>query len=631
MLRFFLLGISLCAALTAPSIFPELFKPVNFALDDWRTRFAIQPRPESRIVIVDVDERSLAEQGAWPWPRDTIARLLQILLSDYGVSSVAVDMVFPEARPNDSTLALQLQRPQVTGAVVFDLEHRNLPALHLPLPSPPTLQTVAGAPLVFGMPVVSNHAGLIPASAGHITPVFDSDGAVRRLPPLICDKGNCRPSLSLAAYARLIDSPHMRMQPGSGLLAPAWELALTERSGAVLVTLPMTKDGLLLVPYRHFKQDWISVSATDVLNHKPDPGLFKGVMVLVGGTALGLSDTVTTPISSLAAGLEPHVEMLSALLDGDFPVVPQWGWMLDMLLLLPFATLLASALNRYTHPLQRAAIFPAWLLLTWACSAVLSIVALRTNNVLLPLSPLLLFPPFAVLLTVLVELYRTGSECAGILTLLSTYLPQQVANRLATFGRGSTKVSNTVDASRREITVLFADIHGFAGLSEDQPPEIVARLMQRVFTEMAEAVVAHGGTIDKFIGDAIMAFWNAPQDDPDHASHALAAAHDILQRMAALAPFCAELGLPPIHIGIGIDTGEALVGNFGSVHRRTFTALGDPVVLASRLEALTKTHQQPMLIGEACAVALGFKGLQALGPVQIRGRIHPITLYVPNE
>jgi adenylate cyclase len=630
MLRLFLLLVSLCAALLGPLALPGFFAPIVNGLDDWRTRLSLQHHAESRIVIIDVDERSLAEQGPWPWPREKLARLLQILIDDYGVSSVSIDMVFPERRPNDLLLAAQMQRKEMTGAVVFDLEQRNLPDLALRLPPPLPLQAPPGWPRIVGRPVVANHAGIQPQRVGHITPVFDPDGAVRRLPPLICSGVICRPSLAIVTYASIASASRLTVEPGRGPLAAPWYLAVRDDGGAALANLPLTDEGMLLLPYRHTKQDWVSVSAADVLEHKVDPVVLKGVMTLLGGTALGLADVVSTPISPVAAGLEPHAEMLSALLDDDFAAVPRWGWLLDALLMLPFAAVLGWALRHVEHPLRRAVLFPAWLILTWATAAACAFYALRAANVLLPLGPLLLFPPIAVLLMVLSELYRAGNERAGIFSVLSVYLPKQVATRLAVFSNRHTSV-NVVDASRRKITVMFADIHGFAGLSEHQEPETVARLMQRVFTEMAEAVVAHQGTIDKFIGDAIMAFWNAPEDDPEHARHALAAAKEILKKMNALAPFCEELGLPPIHIGIGIDSGEALVGNFGSMHRRTFTALGDPVVLASRLEQLTKHYQASMLIGEACAAELGFQGVRALGEAQIRGRVQPITLYVPQE
>lgn len=627
-----LLAVALVAAL-ASSRYGVALQPVEHVLNDWRTRIALHPTPETRIVVIDIDERSLAEsgEGAWPWPRPTLARLLGNLIDHYGVASIAVDMVLPEVRPDEATLAAQMRRPQVTGAVVYDLETRNLALLPPALPPVPSLQAPYGAPRINGPATLANHPGLMPAQVGHITPVFDNDGVMRRIPPMICTADTaCRPSLTLTAFMSLLDQPHARLQPGQGWLAPPWQLVVGAADGAVFATLPLNRDGMLTVPYRHGKRDWTVISAVDILNKVPDPSLLKGVMVLLGGTALGMQDVIATPLNPVTVGFEPHIELLSALLDNDFAFEPQWGLLLDAALLLPFALLLHWGLRRYIAPAQRAALFPAWLLLTWCMSAGLVLVALRQFNLLLPLLPVLLFPPLALLLTVLAELYRSGSEHAGVMSLLSAYLPAPVATRLASFSRGGAKLDTDLDVSRRTITVLFADVHGFAGITENCSPEVVARLMQRVFTDMAEAVSAHHGTIDKFIGDAIMAFWNAPEDDPQHAQHALAAARDISRRIDALASFCVELGVAPISVGIGMESGVALVGNFGSAHRRTFTALGEPVVLASRLEGLTSRYNEEILVGPVCAAELGMMATQPLGEVAIRGRVGMLRLYAPN-
>ncbi|MBC7500260.1 MAG: CHASE2 domain-containing protein, partial [Herminiimonas sp.] len=474
------LWLALAGSVMLPTFLPDVFRPLDFALDDWRTRFDLQAGPESRIVIIDVDERSIARQGAWPWPRPTIARLLQILIDDYGVASIAIDMVFPEPRPNDDVLDVQFKRAQLTGAVVYDLEHRDLPMLRLALPSPIPLRTADQAPRIDGSPVVANHAAIMPGRVGHINPIFDTDGAVRRVYPIICNKGaDCLPSLTVNSYAGMLAHPKLDLHRGQGLLSPAWELAINADDGTAIATIPVSRGGELVVPYRHNKKDWVSISASDILDHKPAPGLLKGVMVLMGGTALGLSDVIATPISPVAAGLEPHAEILSALLDNDFAYVPQWGLVLDVLLLFPFCLLLAWLLGRFSKPSHRVAVFPVWFALTWACGAAVSIFALRSANLLLPLSPLLLFPPLALALTLLAELYRTGAERAGIFSLLSAYLPRSVAARLVSVSQAGAPVDNAVDASRREITVMLADIHGFAGLTENQSPEIVARLMQR--------------------------------------------------------------------------------------------------------------------------------------------------------
>ncbi len=641
-LRAVLIGLALLVALVAPGMLAAQFDALDHALDDWRTRLVLQSVPEQRIVIIDIDETSLAREGAWPWSRSVLANLLKTLLDDYQVASIAVDMVLPETRPDDAILAEQFRRSQVTGALVYDLETRELNSLQLSLPPAPPLQRHPAAPISRGPLVQANVASLMPGHAGHITPTFDNDGALRHLPPLICatptspqGRADCRPILTLAAFASLLAQPQLQLQPGRGWLAPAWELTLTDavaQNAPPLARLPLTADGMLNIPYRHRKTDWQRISAADILHHQADPAVLKGVMILFGGTALGMGDVIATPISPVAAGLEPHVEILSALLDNDFPFVPQAGIALDGLLILPFALLLAWALGRFRHPLQRAVLFPVWLLFCWGATMALAIWALMAHKLLLPLLPLLLFAPLALLFTVLAELYRTGSEREGVLSLLGAYLPRPVATRLANLanrGNGAATLDSDLDVTRRDITVLFADIHGFAGITEKASPDVVARLMQRVFTEMAESVAQQNGTIDKFIGDAIMAFWNAPDDDPQHAQHALAAAHDIRNRMTALASFCTELGLAPIDVGIGIESGPALVGNFGSLHRRTFTALGEPVVLASRLEGLTSQYQQQILIGQGCASLLGADAVRTLGQVAIRGRLQPLTMYVP--
>ncbi len=592
-------------------------------------------------MIVDVDERSLSEQGAWPWPRDKLAQLLRILIDRYGVSTVAIDMVFPEPRANEQALATQLGREQVTGAVVFDLEQRGLAGLGNAAfaleAAPPLLRGPASLDVerLQGMPVMANHAALMPRHAGHITPIFDLGRTVRRLPPILCvgaptpeTSGACLPMLALSSFASLLQAPQLRLHAAHGLFAPFWFLDL-ESDGVVVASLPLARDGTLTVPYRHRAADWISISATDILNNTVEPALLQGTMVLIGSTAMGLSDIIATPLRSTSGGFVPHAEILSALLDNDFPFVPRWGWLLDSMLLLPLALLLGGAATRYRLPVQQMAVFPLWLAISWGTLATVAL-GLSRFNLLLPLLPLLFFPPLALSFIVLAELYLAGRSRIGALAILSAYLPRSVAKRLALIGFAST----TMDVTRREITVLFADVRGFSGISEIHSPEVVGSLMQRVFSEMADAVALHDGTIDKFIGDSIMAFWNAPDDDAQHAQHALAAAQEILLRIQGLASYCEALQISPLKVGIGIETGTALVGNFGTRHRTTYTALGDPVIIASRLEGLATGAKDSafLLIGANCAAALQPYALRTLGRIQIRGRQRQVDIYtVPDQ
>ncbi len=639
-LRILSIVLALLAALFALPVLTNFFAPLDHTLDDWRTRASwyvpgakvSHGERERRVVIVDIDERSLAEQGPWPWSRAKVAQLVETLIEHYGVSGVALDIVFPEVKEDEKNLQKQLQRPQITGAVVYDLMDRKQPEINYPLAAFPRISMPNDVPKILGVPVTSNHPTLMPTHLGHITPLFDSDGSIRHLPPIAChrDRQNeCRPLLGIASLMSLLADPSLMLKPGQGLLSPAWELTVLEGGDTTIVQVPINSDGTLTVPYRHQPQDWLAISASQILKRQAKPEDLRGSLVLVGATALGMSDVVYTPVSPVASGLEPHAEVMVALLDDRFLIVPQHGIFLDALALLPLACFLFWITGRLQTPYQKALLFPGWFLISGVYASAWVMLLYVRYDLLLPLTPFALFPLFAALLIVSVELYLASRENKGVSSLLAAYLPKQVAHKLTLKNQNSGNMDTSVDASRRTITVMFADVRGFTGIAEGHKPEVVAKLMHRVFSEMAAAVVSHQGTIDKFIGDAVMAFWNAPDDDEHHALHALAAAQDMLRRLHGLDAFCQELGVPIIKVGIGIETGFALVGNFGSEHRRTYTALGETVVLASRIEGLTAQFQKAILIGETCANALHLHGLVSLGPVQIRGRQQELVIYTP--
>lgn len=633
---------ALAVAVFALKLAPAFFAPLDHTLSDWRTQLALdyaaktQPaaQQEQRVFVVDVDEKSLSKEGPWPWPRTKVSGLIETLIDHYGAAGVALDIVFPEVKENDAVLVGQLQRPQVTGAVIYDFERRGQPEVTKGLPPFASIPLPAHAPRTLGLPVSANYPGLMPNRLGHITPLFDSDGSLRHLPPLACHtvrQNECRPLLGISAFMGLLSDPMLSMHEGQGLFDPAWELVLKEGKDVIMVKVPLDEKGTITVPYRHRLEDWSAISATDILQKRIPAEKLRGSLVIIGATALGMSDVVVTPISSVASGLEPHSEVMVALLDNNFLVTPKYGWLFAVILLLPLACLLFYLLKRAASPVQRAFIVPAWMVFSWLSMTAIVMLAYVKFHLLLPLTPFALFPLFTTFAIGSVELYLSAREKNGVSGLLAAYLPRQVADKLTERNHRDGKMDTSVDASRRQITVMFADVRGFTGLAEGHHPEVVARLMHKVFSEMAAAVVSHEGTIDKFIGDAVMAFWNAPEDDPHHALHALASAQDMLRRMHQLAAYCDELGVPHVKIGIGIETGYALVGNFGSEHRRTYTALGETVVLASRIEGLTGQFNRSILIGEACAEALHGEGLEALGEVQIRGRQRVLALYSPKH
>jgi adenylate cyclase len=634
--RFLILSFALLLALLAQTVLPSVFAPLNFALKDGQTRFAWQlskskeASRERRVIIVDIDERSLQEQGAWPWSRQKMSDLIRKLIDQHGASAVALDIVFPEVKESDEQLLQQLQRPEVTGAVVYDFLHRAQPDISAKLPTSSKIIFNAKMPLITGIPVTSNHAALMPTRLGHITPLFDPDGSIRNLPPVACHPSRiseCRPLLGVAAFMGLIGDSELEIKAGRGWLAPKWELLIQDASKNPIARLPLNANGTITVPYRHQASDWFVISATDILNGKYGRELTQGSLILVGATALGMSDVVITPVSPVASGIEPHAEVMVALLDQNFLVTPQSGDLIVAVSLLLLGGLTVLGMRQLTRPLYKAIFIPIALSLMWFASTALAMWTYVAYALLLPLVPLALFPLVLILCLVLYEYYVSASDHLGVFGILAAYLPKPVAEKLSL--NRTRGVDTEVDATRREITVLFADVRGFTSFVENYNPEIVAKLMHKVFSEMAASVAGQQGTIDKFIGDAVMAFWNAPNVDEHHASKALAAAQDMLKRMENLHDFCEELGVPDIKIGIGIETGHALVGNFGSEHRRTYTALGEPVVLASRIEGMTVHLHESILIGARCAQLLAHANLRALGEMPVRGRQGQIALYAP--
>jgi adenylate cyclase len=641
------LGLLLIAGFTAlmlPRWLPAQSAAFEYVLSDLRTRWLMAPQPERRMVIVDIDEKSLADIGPWPWPRATVANLIRTLADDYKAGVIAVDMVFPENREGDALLATQLGRAGVVSGAVFELATQGsgaAPASSARLGAPPLalrylLGTPAASTLPQARPVVANHSGLKPAVQAHISPYVDGDGAVRRLPALLCQGAQCWPALSLAAYAQLLDAPSLQLTPGQGWFSPAWQLSVLSGAtqGPATTVVPLDEHGAMSVPWRHSRNDWVALSATDILQHRPPADLLAGTVVLLGSTALGLADVISTPLAATAAGLEPHAEALMGLLDNRILIVPQHAPALEAGLMLIPSLLLLAGLAAWRHPWQRALLVPGWLLGCWGLFAVVTVGALARWQVQLPLLPLVLFAPLGLLLVICAEIYREARTREGVLALLETYLPQSVARRLAQ-SRSTRMIGSQRQAlaERRIVTVLFVDVQGFGGLCENQSPETIATLLQRLFAVLSDAVALHQGTVDKYIGDAVMALWNAPDDDHQHAVHALACARDMLAHVEPLQQLSAQLGLPPVRLGIGMESGAALVGHFGTEHRRTYTALGDPVVLANRLEAQTTELRCNLLVGPGFAQALREQSpaaaarMRSLGDYQLRGRSQATPLY----
>jgi adenylate cyclase len=581
---------------------------------------ASRDEEERRFVIVDIDETSIARVGAWPWPRERMAELSRAL-GALGASLQIFDIVLPEQRPDDLLLAQELARQQAVLAQVFSLDPRTPVALGQVQGALERNAPACDPPLPHAFGYVANTAGIasVPGvSVGHITPRIGPDGAVRHLPPLVCFEGRVYPALALAAVVKGagVESA-WSLARGSGMLDPAWRVSHPHLPG---ISVPIDGRGDARLSYRLPRRALLSVSAADVLDGRAPEALFRGAWVLVGATAFGIGDAVPTPHGGAVAGVEVHAQFISALLDGRIPYTPRGAPAVLLLLgaLSGGILLLAARLRRFPTlglPILGFLLGLAFLgLHAWLQLA---------QHLWLGWGIPALFSVFAGIFLGAAEYARTRFERERLYGNLASYLPEPVAADIA-----FREPSGTIDAQRQEITVLFADIRNFSAYCEARPPEEAGALLHAFFTTATRVIESHGGLIEEFVGDAVMAVWNAPRPCPDHPAKALSAAQELYAETQELFRQTPP-GLEPLALGIGVETGSALVGSFGPARRRTHTAMGETVTVAARLQALTADLAQPILVGEGLAKHLPAGAVMSLGSFLLEGLRTGRQIYAP--
>jgi len=539
-------------------------------------------RPDRRILIVDIDEQSLQAIGRWPWPRETLAALLERIQGS-GPAVIGLDILLPEPGDpaGDRALAAQLKHSNVVAATAFALPE---------LSAQPT-----GSP---GL-VASDAAGLAPSLAGasvklgHITPLHDADFVIRRVAPVICH-GECYHTLAAAMLAQW------------GGVPPGIDPADKSRFCVGGFCLRLNSDGTLSVPYHHPSR-FEYLPAVDVLRQQPGLASLEGAMVLVGTSAAGLGDRVATPRSASLPGVEIHALILAAMLDGM-----AWSQFPHDRIGSSVAVALMGLL---------ALCWP-WLGPRWRLAAALGWASCLTFSLGIPhlgywMDPL----PLWLILIALAgcvgswEVGRVLSQRRKIYRAFAAYVPPVVLRSLVRQGLGPDKL----DAQRADVTVFFADIQGFTSLSEQLEPEQLVEITNHLFSEITEEIHRHKGTLDKFMGDAVMAFWGAPLAQDDHPELAVKCAMAVVDRVNQLEPWLAARGYPRIRMTMGLESGVVTVGNLGSRQRRAYTVMGKTVNLAAHLQQQCKELGQPLLCGPTLCDRLDNRRITRLPPVAIRG------------
>lgn len=580
--------------------------------------------PEERITIVAIDESSLAEIGAWPWPRSDMARLVRAL-NDAGVQLQLHDISYPEPRAGDDELiaALSASRgavlAQAPGLSTNGQQDQTVRTGVMTFPLTGLDCSAAGNSINSTNSFIAPHAGFSAIPKGHITPIVSSDGGIRKVPAFVCVDGQAYPALTISALLQAINAPDwsVTLSEGTGLFAPEQVLRLNSYPG---LTIPLDEDGNLRISYKDLPQNFRAVSAADVINGRIEPGMLEGGVVFVGATAFGIGDIVPTPYSGATPGVELKARLLGSLLDTTMPYTPRGAeWLLGLLALVfaGISLLLASARERiaaYGLPIA-AVLMPVIALgLHWQLLAVYEI----WLGWLFPA----VFGLLAASLLLLLEQSRVRDERSRVFGNLNSYLPSDIAREIA-----FSLPSSAINARRCDVTLLSADLRNFSAFGEARPPEESAALLHFFFVKAAGIVEQHGGRIQEFKGDSLLAVWDGQGAEAAH--NALAAGQQMQAVVDRDMPQNPPTGLEPLALGIGIEQGPALVGSIGPAHRRTHTLLGDTVTITLRIQELTAELAQPILLGECVARQLSDLAPESQGSYLLTGLRIPHTLFAP--
>ena len=465
---------------------------------------------------------------------------------------------------------------------------------------------------IANLDVLQQRAG----GGGFFSIMPDDDGIIRSAPLLARRNGQLYGSLALEAARLFLDAEQILLLPkqiGDYMVVEAISLdGLTD--------IPTDGFGYVLIPYRGKSGSYPYISSADVLNGDIPEGFFENRIVLFGTTAVGLYDMRSTPVESVFPGVEVHANVIAGLLDGHFPNEPAWALGANVALLATIG-LLSILIVPFIKPVAIIVIS----LLTLALVTALNLWAWAEYGLVLALvAPLLL----VILIGTADLAYGFLTEARGrkqLKAVFGQYVPPEIVDEMNRNPDGDFGL----EGESRELSVLFCDIRSFTTISESLAADELKQLLNYFFTPMTRIIFERRGTIDKYVGDMIMAFWGAPVHDPQHHQHAVLGALAMLDKLVEMQPELEARGWPKIEIGIGINSGMMNVGDMGSEYRRAYTVIGDAVNLGSRLEGLTKFYGVRLIVSESTRAGLDGIVLRCLDRVKVKGKNEPVTIYEP--
>ena len=639
---------------------------------DARLQWTMPGGIDDRIVIVDVDEKSLAtpELGRWPWSRDKMARIMNTLFEHYQIRLLGFDVIWAEPDTSSGFTVLQkLTKNELKGDTQFattvdslakrldydaifaqSLENRpvvlgyyfnsNQDATEIgSLPEPIFMkEDLAGRQTQFaqrkGFGANLEKITFAAPLAGHFNPTVDTDGVIRRVPLIAQYQDDYYESLSLAMY-RLYRAQTKPGQERPGALPariPGAQLepAADPKSGNAFPIEGIRIDGLsipvglgtnTLVPFRGRQQSFPYISLADVYNKTVPKEKLQGKILLVGTTAPGLADLRATPVSGLFPGVEVHANLLAGMLDlekGGIKSIPPFTLASELLAIVVLGIVLTVCMALMSA-------IPSAIALVLSLGLVLAVnLSLWQAGFAMPIASLLFLIAGIYIGNIAYGYFVESRHKRQLADLFGTYVPPELVEKMA-----ENPLQYNMVAKKAQLTVLFADIVGFTSISERLSPQELTAFVNEYLTEMSATIRSHGGTLDKYIGDAIMAFWGAPIDDVNHATSGVTAALAMQSKLRELKTEYAKRGWPEIKVGLGLSTGDMTVGDMGSKIRKAYTVMGDSVNLGSRLEGITRTYGVGVLVSEATQAASHGIIFREIDIVRVKGKDNPIRIYEP--
>ena len=650
--RFYWIAVALFAVATAfisLARLPVLGSLRALAFDAYQRAAPAPQLAGSPIRVVQIDEASLARLGQWPWSRTTMAQLTE-RLGEAGAAAIVFDALFAEpdrtspeqvlasttparraavvralgrSQSHDERFAAALRSyPSVLAASLHDQESEQSfpmragiaaagddPALYLP-----ALPGVSA-----NLPILSEAA----AGTGFMNWLPDNDQIVRRVPLLLSHNGEVVPSLSLEALRVALGASTYIVRSANANGAQSFG-AHTGLNGVKVgpLEIPTDAGGQIWVRFRSYDPNE-AIPAWRVLAGEVNPGELQGAIVLIGANAPGLMDLRATPLDAAIPGVEIHHQVLEQIVSGNFLTRPDYAPGLELLAALIAIGIIALAAPRF-RPAINAAIGLLIVVILWGGGFLLFVQAGFLFDPNFPTLAALVFGASAT--TYFYQ--RTEHQRVEIRRAFSQYVAPSVVRELVAHPE-RLKLGGEV----RELTVLVCDIRNFSTLAERMSAEELTSFINSFLTPLSDIIIESGGTIDKYMGDAILAFWNAPLDQPDHAERACGASFSILSRMVELnrtwraEAQAAGRVFEDVRIGIGLNTGEACVGNLGSEKRFDYSAIGDTVNIASRLESLTKVYGLALLASEETRRRVPTAAFVETGLVRLKGRSGATRIY----